>query len=153
MTNRPISEIFPAGSSSLVPLTVNYRLMTENCFFRLSPIIPALTGTPPVTPIIPALTQIPGGGGHTTPFSCATGNCCPTSRTISNMYHYIKYQCRRADNFGVRRLAAAFTVDAVALMNCLGEADYIAKAGASSRTPKLPWMEEAMSEKGQKENR
>src|SRR5208337_3965077 len=26
------------------------------------------------------------------------GNCCPTSRTRSNMYHYITYPCRRADN-------------------------------------------------------
>ena len=25
------------------------------------------------------------------------GNCCPTSRTRSNIYHYIKYPCRRAD--------------------------------------------------------
>jgi len=27
------------------------------------------------------------------------GNCCPTSRTPSNIYHYITYPCRRADNF------------------------------------------------------
>ena len=27
------------------------------------------------------------------------GNRCPTSRTCSKSYHYIKYPCRRADNF------------------------------------------------------
>jgi len=27
------------------------------------------------------------------------GNCCPTSRTHYNIYHYLKYPCRCADNF------------------------------------------------------
>jgi hypothetical protein len=44
-----------------------------------------------------------------TSHSRTIGNCCPTSRARSNVYHYITYRCRRADNFGVRRLAAAFT--------------------------------------------
>src|SRR5208282_6874611 len=54
-----------------------------------------------------------GGGSLATnsDHSRTIGNCCPTSRTRSNIYHYIKYPCRRADIFGVRRLAAAFTVD------------------------------------------
>src|SRR5208337_4658812 len=87
------------------------------------------------------------------PPSCAMGNCCPTSRTSSIVYHYITYQCRRADNFGVRRLAAALRLTQWRHMNCLREKDGIGKAGASSRTPKSPWMEEPMSEEGQKENR
>ena len=32
------------------------------------------------------------------------GNCCPTSRTRSNIYHYITCPCRRADNFAAARL-------------------------------------------------
>jgi len=31
--------------------------------------------------------------------SRTTGNCCPTSRTRFNIYHYITYPCRHADNF------------------------------------------------------
>ena len=31
------------------------------------------------------------------------GNRCPTSRGCSHIYHYIKYRCRRADNFAFTR--------------------------------------------------
>jgi hypothetical protein len=41
----------------------------------------------------------PGVGGKRHSFSRSTGNCCPTSRTRSHIYHYITYQCRRADIF------------------------------------------------------
>ena len=34
-----------------------------------------------------------------TSHSRTMGNCCPTGRARSNMYHYITYRCRRADNF------------------------------------------------------
>src|SRR5208283_3165017 len=50
-----------------------------------------------------------GGGSPATnsDHSRTIGNCCPTSRTRSKIYHYITYPCRRADIFGVRRLAPA----------------------------------------------
>ncbi|MGO9073965.1 MAG: amino acid permease [Terriglobales bacterium] len=77
----------------------------------LSLTTPALTGRSPVSPIIPALTQNIGGGGTFEPstfdfeplfspnstHSRTIGNCCPTSRTRSYIYHYITYPCRRAD--------------------------------------------------------
>jgi hypothetical protein len=89
------------GGIFLFHLPLSLPLLPFPAHLPLSPTIPALTGTSPVSPIIPALTQTPGVGGIRHPFSCATGNCCPTSRTSSNMYHYITYQCRRADNFAV----------------------------------------------------
>src|SRR5271157_5511085 len=64
------------------------------------------------------------------PFSRTIGNCCPTSRTRSNMYHYITYPCRLADNFGVRRLAAAFTVDTGAPNELLGRNGSHRKSGS-----------------------
>ena len=47
-----------------------------------------------------------GGGPPVTDsnHSRTVGNCCPTSRTRSNSYHYITYPCRCADNFAAARL-------------------------------------------------
>src|SRR5208283_1903589 len=41
------------------------------------------------------------------PFSPTTGNCCPTSRTRSHIYHYIKYPCRRTMSSNERRTQTA----------------------------------------------
>jgi len=105
--HSPVSPIIPVhtqkqggwGHLSLIHLPSSLPSLPFPAHLPLSPTIPALTGTSPVSPIIPALTQPPGGRGIRHPFSCATGNCYPTSRTSSNMYHYITYQCRRADIF------------------------------------------------------
>jgi hypothetical protein len=139
-TNRSISEILPAASSFNIlsragrcnsetpfpwswrsrPLpgrhkesawTVNCRLTTVNC-------------------------PSPGVGGKKHSLSCATGNCCPTSRTCSNMYHYITYQCRRADILECGGSPPLLRLTEGRHTACLGGTDYVAKAGASSRTPR-----------------
>jgi hypothetical protein len=91
-------------------------------FIALCPLFPLHPRNAPVTPLFPLHPQKHGGRGVSllTSFASLTssasfpssfplatnsnhsrtiGNCCPTSRTRSNIYHYITYPCRRADNF------------------------------------------------------
>jgi len=61
----------------------------------------SITSVPLATRHSLARRSFSGGGPLATNsnHSRTIGNCCPTSRTRSNIYHYSKYPCRRADNF------------------------------------------------------
>jgi len=59
--------------------------------FFLFPSLPS----PPLLPLLPSRSSLATNSNH----SRTIGNCCPTRRTRSNIYHHITYPCRRADIF------------------------------------------------------
>jgi hypothetical protein len=98
----PIIPVHPRNSPVSLIIPVHTQKQGGGVVF-LFPSLPS----PPLLPLLPSRSSLATISNH----SRTIGNCCPARRTRSNIYHYITYPCWRADIFGVRRLAAAFTVD------------------------------------------
>jgi hypothetical protein len=89
MTNRSIPGTHSRGPISL-PLSSSVLSVSSAVSFLSATFSSSPLACPPTLQRRRATNSNP---------SHSIGNCCPTSRTRSHIYHYIKYPCRRADNF------------------------------------------------------
>ena len=123
-----------SGTQITCPTLMPFAL--SSLFRMLSPIIPVHPRGSPVSPIIPVHTQEQGGGG------------CPLQNTRANnsfvFSRHVNYMLNSMSNYIVGAptflecggLPPLLRLTKRSVMNGLGETDGIAKAGASSRTPR-----------------
>src|SRR5271157_1833837 len=89
ISGRP--RFSPAPKYPLSPIIPVHPKNSGGGAVFLFPSLPS----PPLLPLLPSRSSLATNSNH----SRTIGNCCPTRRTRSNIYHHITYPCRRADIF------------------------------------------------------